>query len=68
MNLDHRRFAVVSIPDPRTPYVRALEKLWPTPMAMAVAESLGRRPAPVLATFEELGRSDAQLVRLELPL
>lgn len=63
-----RRLSIESIPDPRTPYVRTLEKLWPTLMAQAVAESLGRRPPPVLGTFIELGHKQPQLVRLALPL
>jgi len=66
--LTERRFAVVSRRDPRTPYVKAVEKLWPTPVVTACAEATGSRPPPLLATFVELGGRNPELVRKELPL
>lgn len=62
-----RRFSVVSVSEPATPYVKAIQKLWPTFVDGAIAEVVGRRPVPVLATFMELG-GKARLIRQELPL
>lgn len=66
---DHeRRFAVVSIPEPRTPYLKTVEKLMPNELTIACAAACGMSPPPLLATFREIGGKDPQLVREQLPL
>lgn len=62
------RFAVQMRSDLRTPYAKVQNQLVPRPTVVAAAEVCGTYPPPILATYMELGRKDASLVGVVLPL